>query len=202
MSKTIKQIADELGVSKQAVQKRLSREPLCTTVAPYISTINGTKYIDVAGETFVKSAFKKISIDTLSIDKSIDKNVENASSIDKTSASIDKNKENIGVVEILQSTIDILKGQLDSKDEQFRILQSQLAAKDEQIRALQSQLDVKDEQIGQITAALNAAQALNAADKKSLMLIEEKENGRKLSFWERRAAKRAERKHEKNISEE
>ncbi len=69
MSKTIKQIADELGVSKQSVQKRLSREPLCTTVAPYISTINGTKYIDVAGETLIKLAFKKIPVDDISIDK-------------------------------------------------------------------------------------------------------------------------------------
>ena len=198
MSKTIKQIADELCVSKQAVQKRLSREPLCTTVAPYISIIKGTKYIDVAGETLVKLAFKKMPVDDISIDKT----QKTDSSVDKNGVSIDENKENIRMVDVLQSTIDILKGQLDSKDEQFRILQSQLAAKDEQIRALQSQLDVKDEQIGQITAALNAAQALNAADKKSLMLIEEKENGRKLSFWERRAAKRAERKHEKNISEE
>ena len=32
MSKTIKQIAYEMGVTKQAVQKRLSREPLCSGV--------------------------------------------------------------------------------------------------------------------------------------------------------------------------
>ena len=132
----------------------------------------------------------------------IDKTPKTASSVDKNGLSIDKNKETIRMIDVLQSTIDILKGQLDSKDEQFRILQAQLEAKDEQIRAFQSQLNVKDNQIGQITAALNAAQALNAADKKSLMLIEEKGNGRKLSFWERRAAKKAERKQEKNISEE
>ena len=198
MSKTIKQISDELGVSKQAVQKRLSRKPLCTQVAPYISTIKGTKYIDVAGETLVKLAFKKNTIDNMAIDET----PKTALSVDKNGLSIDENKENIRMIDVLQSTIDILKGQLDSKDEQFRILQAQLEAKDDQIRALQTQLDVKDDQIGQITAALNAAQALNAADKKSLMLIEEKGNGRKLSFWERRAAKKAERKQEKNISEE
>lgn len=198
MSKTIKQIADELGVSKQAIQKRLAREPLCTTVSPYISTIKGTKYIDVAGEALVKLAFKRFPVDNIAIDKT----PKPASSVDKNGVSIDENKENIRMIDVLQSTIDILKGQLDSKDEQFRILQAQLEAKDEQIRALQAQLNVKDDQIGQITAALNAAQALNAADKKSLMLIEEKGNGRKLSFWERRAAKKAERKQEKNISEE
>lgn len=50
MSKTIKQLAEELGVSKQAIQKRLTREPLRSSVAPYISTVGGTKYIEVVGE--------------------------------------------------------------------------------------------------------------------------------------------------------
>lgn len=95
---------------------------------------------------------------------------------------------------MLQTTIDTLQGQL--------------AAKDEQIRTLQGQLTAKDEQIGQITAAmestaaaLTAAQALHAADKKTLMLIEDKENERKLSFWERRAAKKAEKKARKEQSD-
>lgn len=55
--KTIKQIADEIGVSKQAIQKRISREPLCTSIQPYISTKQGTKYIDENGESLIKSAF-------------------------------------------------------------------------------------------------------------------------------------------------
>lgn len=55
--KTIKQIADEIGVSKQAVQKRLSREPLYTSTQPYIHTKQGTKYIDEQGEKLIISAF-------------------------------------------------------------------------------------------------------------------------------------------------
>ena len=47
--KTIKQIAEEIGVSKQAVQKRIAREPLCTHLCPHIQTENGTKYIDDTG---------------------------------------------------------------------------------------------------------------------------------------------------------
>lgn len=185
MGKTIKQIADELGVSKQAVQKRLSREPLYTTVAPYISTIDGVKYIAVVGENLVKSAFSKSSVDKTS-DLSIDKS-ENLS--------IDKTDLYTPIIEVLQATIDTLQGQL--------------VAKDEQIRTLQEQLSAKDVQIGQITAAmestaaaLTAAQALHAADKKTLMLIEDKESERKLSFWKRRAAKKAEKKARKEQSDE
>lgn len=57
--KTIKQIADELGVSKQAVQKRIAREPLYTSLCPCLSTIKGTKYIDEIGEHLIKSAFRE-----------------------------------------------------------------------------------------------------------------------------------------------
>ena len=181
MSKTIKQIADELGVSKQAVQKRLSREPLYTSVAPYISTIDGVKYIDVVGENLVKSAFSKSGIDNVSIDKK--------------SLSIDKNNEFTPIIEVLQATIDTLKGQLDAKDEQIRGQQAQIeqltAALQQQTSALES-----------TTAALTAAQALHAADKKTLMLIEDKENERKLSFWERRAAKKAEKKARKEQADQ
>lgn len=93
MSKTIKQIADELGVSKQAIQKRLSREPLLSSVAPYISTVSGTKYIAVDGENLIKSAFNKNGIDTTSIDMSID---NNNTSIDKSiPVSIDENTASI-----------------------------------------------------------------------------------------------------------
>lgn len=67
--KTIRQIADEIGVSKQAVQKRISREPLYTRIQPYIDTKQGTKYIDEDGEKLIKQAFLGDTPATPSIDK-------------------------------------------------------------------------------------------------------------------------------------
>ena len=59
MSKTVKQIADELGVSKQAVhQKRKSKE-LSIALQPFTSTVNGVIYISVEGENLIKQAFLK-----------------------------------------------------------------------------------------------------------------------------------------------
>lgn len=59
MSKTVKQIADELGVSKQAVhQKRKSKE-LSTALQPFTSTVDGVVYISVDGENLIKQAFLK-----------------------------------------------------------------------------------------------------------------------------------------------
>ena len=66
--KTIKQIADELGVSKQAVQKRISREPLYTRLYPYIHTNNNIKYIAEDGQALIVSAFQKNAPTTSSID--------------------------------------------------------------------------------------------------------------------------------------
>lgn len=57
--KSIREIANELGVSKQAIQKRISREPLCTSLSPYISTVGGAKYIAEEGILIIKSAYSK-----------------------------------------------------------------------------------------------------------------------------------------------
>lgn len=149
MSKTIKQIADELGVSKQAVQKRLSREPLYTSIQPYVYTENGVKYIEVVGENLVKSAFLK---------KGIDK-TDNLS-IDKSNLSIDKNGLYTPIIEVLQSTINTLQGQLAAKDEQLKSQQKQISA-------LQSELERERQharnQADKLAVLADQAQQLHAA---------------------------------------
>lgn len=174
MSKTIKQIADELGVSKQAVTKCIDNLGLRSTL-----TKNGNFF--VVGDSQEK-AIKQAFLAHQTANQNANQNANQTPT------------ELAAVISVLQTTIDTLQGQL--------------ATKDEQIRTLQGQLTAKDEQIGQITAAmestaaaLTAAQALHAADKKTLMLIEDKENERKLSFWERRAAKKAEKKARKEQSD-
>ena len=207
MSKTIKQLAEELGVSKQAIQKRLTREPLRSSVAPYISTVGGTKYIEVVGENLIKSAFQRASLDTASIDTGIDKTAASIDTgIDKTAAStplsIGEKGEFASIIAVLQDTINTLQKQMDTKDEQISSQQDLLAAKDEQIGQLTAALQQQTSALESTTAALTAAQALHAADKRSLMLLEDKENERKLSFWERRAAKKAAKKARKEQAAE
>ena len=89
-----------------------------------------------------------------------------------------------------------------AKDEQIKMMQAQLSAKDEQITQLTAALQQQTSALESTTAALTAAQALHAADKRSLMLLEDKENERKLSFWERRAAKKAAKKARKEQAAE
>ena len=193
MSKTIKQLAEELGVSKQAIQKRLTREPLRSSVAPYISTVGGTKYIEVVGENLIKSAFQHTSLDTASIDTGIDKTAASTplSIPVSTPLSTGGTGEFASIIAVLQDTINTLQKQMDTKDEQISSQQDLLAAKDEQIGQLTAALQQQTAALESTTAALTAAQALHAADKRSLMLLEDKETERKMSFWARRAAKKA-----------
>ena len=101
--KTIKQIADEIGVKKPTLQQRLRREPLCTSIQPYISTVEGTKYINVDGENLIKSAYSKLTAD----------NVTDNIHDDKPPTTDNE------VYIILRETIDTLRKQLEVKDEQI-----------------------------------------------------------------------------------
>lgn len=57
--KTIRQIAEELGVSKQAVHQKRKSKGLETALRPFTTTIDGTVYISPEGETLLKQAFIK-----------------------------------------------------------------------------------------------------------------------------------------------
>ena len=96
--KTIRQIADEIGVSKQAVFKKIKHEPLSTSLQGLTATVDGRLMVEVDGEKLIKQAFSEIIPST--------KNEEKTAEVD-------------GVVSVLQATIDTLQGQLEVKDRQI-----------------------------------------------------------------------------------
>lgn len=63
------------------------------------------------------------------------------------------------------------------------ILQVELERKNEQIERLQKQIEQLTSSLENTTAALTASQALHAADKQSMMMIEDK---KRMPFWKRR----------------
>jgi hypothetical protein len=143
--KTIRQIADEIGVSKQAVFKKIKREPLSTSLQGLTATVDGRLTVSVDGEKLIKQAFSEIipsttdnqltgAVDGL-VDAPSTKNGEKPGAVD-------------GVISILQATIDTLQGQLEVKDRQIEELNARLAEASSALLAAQQ------------TAA--AAQALHA----------------------------------------
>lgn len=115
--KTIRQIADEIGVSKQAVYKRYKGK-LYTVCAPYAHTEQGTLYIEEQGETLIKQDF-------------LQDNCSNGSHTDThTECTIGAPLEymdNDKIIAILQVSIDTLQGQLAVKDKQIEELNARLA---------------------------------------------------------------------------
>ena len=98
MSKTIKQIADEIGVSKTAVRKQIANLGLRSSLRK-----NGNQFaIDKHEETLILKAFSE---------KTQTKN-----------ANQNANHEVSDLVCVLQRTIDTLQGQITIKDKQIEDL--------------------------------------------------------------------------------
>lgn len=109
--KTIKQIADELNVSKQAVYKRY-RGKLYTEVHPYTHTENGTVYIDEQGENIIKQDFLKNKPGTSGADT---EHIQGHSGADKEYIPTQ-------ILDTLNKTIELLQTQLKEKDNHIKEL--------------------------------------------------------------------------------
>lgn len=117
MAKTIKQIADEIGVSKQTVYKRYKGK-LYTVCAPYAHTEQGVLYIEEQGETLIKQDF---------LQKECSIGAHTYAHTERSNGAVLEQSGNAGVVAVLQTTIDTLQGQLAIKDKQIEELNARLA---------------------------------------------------------------------------
>ena len=114
--KTIRQVADEIGVSKQAVYKRI-KSTLHTDVAPYMHTVDGIIYIDEQGESLIiqafteniacKGVFSYAHTDTHTVDREI--------------------------INLFQRNISVLQEQLAIKDRQIETLTATIRTQTESI---------------------------------------------------------------------
>ncbi len=152
MGKTIKEIAQELNVSKQAVWQRIKRNKILQKAFDeHSKTFNGTVFIDEKGEEIIKSAYSN-TVNTEDIINNVDINVDNNKIFTTT---IDSNK----LIEALEKAMDSLK--------------EQLAVKDKQIDELTSILKSSQIQIENLTNALKTAQALHAGTIKERLTTEQ-----------------------------
>ncbi len=126
--KTIRQIADELGVSKQAVYKRFKGK-LHTVCAPYAHTEQGVLYLEEQGETLIKQDFLQ---DDRSIGAHTDTHTERSNG-----AALEQGQQ-ADLIAVLQATIDTLQGQLEVKDRQIEQLTSALVSAQQTAAAAQA----------------------------------------------------------------
>ena len=156
---TIKQLADELGVSKPTIRNIVSE----LGIQSKLRKVGNRYMLSDAQITQVKLQILKDGVLSES-EKTEKSESEVLSESEKTKKSESEMLSESEKTEnsIVREQLSILSQQLTVKDNQIQVLQDQLIAKDNQIQILQ-------EQIGQLTAAmesmataLTGAQALHA----------------------------------------
>ena len=144
--KTIRQIADEIGVSKQAVFKKIKREPLSTSLQGLTATVDGKLMVEVDGEKLIKQAFSEIAPSTTD---------------NQLTVEVD------GLVDEPSTKSEEKTAEVDGQNRLYEILERELQAKNEQIAALQAELSKERqhsrEQAERIAVLADQAQRLQLA---------------------------------------
>lgn len=124
MAKTIKEIADELGVSKTAVSKQIANLGLRSSLRK-----NGNQFaIENQQEKLIKMAFQKKRQQEIVTENSVsDEQSQTESQTANANQSQTANHEVCDLVGVLQTTVDTLQAQLAVKDVQIRELNARLA---------------------------------------------------------------------------
>ncbi len=115
MEMTIKQLADQIGVSKTAVRKHMDEDFRAKHTA---ETANGTITISPEGCKLIAEKFQKAP-----------------QTIENTPVETAENTVSADIVAILRDTIDTLKLQLEAKDAQIKDLQEQNAKLTDAVKA-------------------------------------------------------------------
>jgi len=164
--KTIKQLADELGVSKQAIRKHIDKLPPTLLVTKKGTTI----FLSDEVVTYIKSKVKKK-------DSTLDKKI--SSSIDSNFEEVTRNK--IGVTGNHES--EFFEKQLIAKDKQIE-------EKDNQIKALHKLLDQQqiltlqaNKKIEELELKNDEQTEKEQSESISTQNQEAKEEQTKKSFW-------------------
>ena len=195
--KTIRQIADEIGVTRQAVyQKIKSNKSAVKRLQLYTFTVDSTKYYTSDGEKLIKSLFsdkqtvnKGVNVSTDSVYTPVNDftpckqekmPINTAFSGNTANEAVNKGV-NEGVNKFTANFTDLFTAQLTEKDKQLAEAQltekdKQLAEKDIQIARLTALLQNAQEQQAALVKTLAAEQALAAADKKQLLLQSGQQN--------------------------
>lgn len=169
--KTVKQIADEIGVSKQAVQQKMKKEPLSTNLKKLSAMVDGVIYIDADGESLIKSAFPKKTQNRLP---------------ENLSANEPEKIENLPTKNALpESVVGITKDYIDSLLKQIEILSADKSNLQEQLNDEKeySRLQISDLQnkiINQSDRIADLAEKLTELTRNSQILHKQEQDKKAL----------------------
>jgi len=141
--KTIKTLAGEIGVTKQAIFQKMKKEPLASGLNDLTTRVGGVVYVYPEGEGMIKEQFHRVQgVFTLPRIGDIDANAINA----------------------LHDSINALQQQLDRKDRQMDTLNLHISIKDKQIENLCKQIEELNAALATAQEQVKTAQSLHAGD--------------------------------------
>ena len=219
--KTIRQIADEIGVTRQAIYKKFKfNSAVANSIKIHSFKVDRVKYYTSEGEKIIKSMFAdnsntsqstvnlsteqltdKLTHDNLTtnqVDRLSDRltdeltglqdrktpmnSVFSDNSTSKTTVNLSAEQltdklthDNLTTTQVDRLT-ELFFAQLTAKDKQIEEKDRQILEKDRQLAEKDKQIAMLMEQSNNLTQALQAAQALAAADKKQLLLQSGQQN--------------------------
>lgn len=165
--KTIKALAGEIGVTKQAVFQKMKKEPLASDLDNLTEKISGTIYVHPDGEKLIKEQFDKAH---------------------KFSNNNDEIHHGSDLTEAIWNNINFLQDQLARKDRQLEVLNLHMSIKNRQIENLSGQIKDLNTALTSAQEQTKAAQALHAGEIHRgivVALMNKQENGWKKNFWKK-----------------
>lgn len=180
--KTIREIADEIGVSKQAVFKKINRQPLSTELMGLTATVDGRLMVSVDGEMLIKRAFcvDKVGLERQPSTQTINRQPSTVSLVDGTvdgfaaenvQENLDESAQSEGYGEkneivFLRQQIETINNQMLRRDAMIEFLNKELEKEREHNREKDRQLLDTLSKLAEAQAALAAGQ--NADKQKAL----------------------------------
>ncbi|MGL4666801.1 MAG: hypothetical protein ACRCWR_02590 [Saezia sp.] len=176
---TVKDMADELGVTKQTLFNRMKQRPLSSLIDGHLTVEGQTIYLDRHAVKHIRKMF---------IEGELQEGARQAPSnfdgyIDRYVALYDTAIQSMkDEIDQLKDTVKLFDGILDGKDKEIALLQEQLEVKDRQIDYLQQDKATTTVALLKAQESAQAAQALHAGSMQKLL---EDEKPKKKGFFAR-----------------
>lgn len=167
--KTIRTLADEIGVTKQAIFQKMKKEPLASGLNNLTTRVGGIVYVYPEGEGMIKEQFHKMQ------------RIFAMPHVDDVGV-------NANTVKILHDNVNSLKQQIDRKDRQIDTLNLHISVKNKQIESLNKHIEKLDAALAAAQEQTKNAQNLHAGDiHREIIekLIASQKDAKKEGFWKK-----------------
>lgn len=197
MPKTIKQIADELGVSKTAVRKEIARQGLQVIRNPSKvsenqgQVIGNQLEIDEETETLIREAFweRRNRKPNRKVSENLSEVSENQDKVSENQVQVSGNQPD-RKSEVALEMLEVVREQLRAQDRQLREQADQIKQLNERLAETTAALVSAQQTIQAVQQTAQAAQALHAGTIQQQLAGQAAsdpaaEQERTLSFWQR-----------------